>query len=434
MTPEHHTAIIVGGGPAGLPLAVVLGGWHPYYKEGQLFRDRYTQIHEFLSAVDDTLLGMDFRSIVETGIPPADLFRLLHHPSQNFQGLEQIGLEFRKSPSLDVLLITQEEVGGLWNNVPEKMPTLSPGQWMEFAFHPLAQHAQEEGISLDVNELIIKQNLIRYYHAIPKRFEIMDRIHTKEKVTDVEPHDRGFLLTCRDVGTETTRRYTCKYLIYAVGQRCILRTLDVPGEDLPCVSSKYDNPAEFPGKRVLVVGGGRSADWAATELHDADKQVTYVMRQNREHHWRLISDSRQGLPYYTRIAEIMESRSDRFDTRYQSKVSRIEQSSGGAIVTLNCADREEKVEVDHVLLLLGGIADYSLFSGFGELPLIEKHDSYRFQVHQLPIHPHNYESTTIPNLYPGGYLAQGIGLVVIAMHGTTYAIAGDILQKEGLLS
>lgn len=31
------------------------------------------------------------------------------------------------------------------------------------------------------------------------------------------------------------------------------------------------------------------------------------------------------------------------------------------------------------------------------------------------------------------YMAAGIGLVVIAMHGTTYAIAGDILQKEGLL-
>ena len=48
-------------------------------------------------------------------------------------------------------------------------------------------------------------------------------------------------------------------------------------------------------------------------------------------------------------------------------------------------------------------------------------------------HPHNYESLDIPNLYPGGYLAAGIGLVVIAMHGTTYAIAGDILQKEGRL-
>ena len=60
-------------------------------------------------------------------------------------------------------------------------------------------------------------------------------------------------------------------------------------------------------------------------------------------------------------------------------------------------------------------------------------DNYRFQIDQVQIHAHNYESIDVPNLYIGGYLAAGIGLVVIAMHGTTYAIAGDILQKEGRL-
>jgi hypothetical protein len=54
-------------------------------------------------------------------------------------------------------------------------------------------------------------------------------------------------------------------------------------------------------------------------------------------------------------------------------------------------------------------------------------------VDQVQTHVHNYESLDIANLYIGGYLAAGIGLVVISMHGTTYAISGDILQKEGLL-
>ena len=80
------------------------------------------------------------------------------------------------------------------------------------------------------------------------------------------------------------------------------------------------------------------------------------------------------------------------------------------------------------------MADYSLFEGFEPLQQIEKYDNYRFQLNQVMTHPHNYEVTNIPNLYMGGYLASGIGLVVIAMHGTTYAIAGDILQKEGLIS
>ena len=83
---------------------------------------------------------------------------------------------------------------------------------------------------------------------------------------------------------------------------------------------------------------------------------------------------------------------------------------------------------------IGGSADYSPFEGFEPLEQIEKYDNYRFQLHQVMTHPHNYEAVSIPNLYMGGYLASGIGLVVIAMHGTTYAIAGDILQKEGLIS
>jgi hypothetical protein len=87
-----------------------------------------------------------------------------------------------------------------------------------------------------------------------------------------------------------------------------------------------------------------------------------------------------------------------------------------------------------VLKEIGGRADYSLLQGFEKpLQLVEKHDTYRFQVHQVKVHPHSYESIDIPNLYPGGYLAEGLGLVVIAMHGTTYAIVADILKKEGML-
>lgn len=423
--------IIVGGGPAGLPLAVVLGGWHPFYRGSRMFSQRYKPLADYLSQVQGTLLGLDFKELVRVDLPPVDLFRLLHHSRQLFEELAQIAMEFRPHEPLDYLLITQEKVGGLWNNVPENMLTLSPGQWMEFAFYPLAQHVQELGIELDVNALIGKRDLVDYYHRVPFRFEQEERIHTGEKVTRIEPHEKGFLLTSVDVGTQTRHQYTCKYLVYAAGQRCILRRLEVPGEDLEFVSVSYDNPADFPGERVLVVGGGRSADWAATELHDAGKQVHYAMRQTSEHHWWLINDSRYGLPYYARIAKILERRPPGIEALYQTHVRKIEQGKEGGLVTVEHKGTERVLEVDHVVKEIGGLADYSVFEGFPALQLYEKYDNYRFQVHQVHTHPHNYESVDIPNLYMGGYLAAGLGLVVIAMHGTTYAIAGDILQKEG---
>lgn len=456
--PEHRTAIVVGGGPAGLAFAPVLGGWHPFFHPSNVLQARYPQVADMFRQHTDTLLSLDMQAMLQTGIPPADLFRLLHHPRQLYTGADQIALEFRQQKPLDFLLLTQEEVGGLWNNVPENLLTLSPGQWMEFAYHPLAQYAQETGQSFDVNELIIKKRLVDYYHSIPDRFGVADQVRPWTRVSKVEPHEAGFLVTAVDVSDwkdkdpvqlrrpafpqsgdvlqGDVRQYTCKYLIYAVGQRAELRPLGVPGEDLPFVTQYYVKASDFPGERVVVVGGGRSADWAATELHDAGRHVTYVMRQSRDNHWGLINQSRGGLPYYARIAQILEGGSNRLETVYDTSLTAIEaiDDDEHGIVTLTWAQGSRQVEVDHVLKEIGGIADYSLLQGFEHpLQLVEKYDSYRFQVHQARVHPHSYESIDIPNLYPGGYLAEGLGLVVIGMHGATYAIAADILKKEGLL-
>jgi thioredoxin reductase len=432
MSIEHRTVIIVGGGPAGLAFTAVFGGWHPYYSKSDLFCSRYPQLDDYLKLETGSLLGLNMKQVSQTGVLPADLFRLLHHPGKKFRSLNEIAYTFRKAQSLDYLLITQENVGGLWNNVPRNLLTLSPGQWMEFGYYPLAQHAQENNIDIDVNDLIIKHDLITYYHAIPKRFEQTNHIHTEERVTRVEPHEKGFLITSQDISGETTHQYTCKYLIYAVGQRSQLRRLGVPGDDLPIVSKQYEHFSDYPGQQIIVVGGGRSADWAATELHDAGRHVHYVMRQPFDVHWRLITDSRYGLPYYARIAELIETKSPRFSTLYHTEIKKIEKNGH---VTLQTRDKEHTLLVDHIITEIGGSADYSPIQGFNQnLTFIEKYDAYRFQVHQVATHPHNHESVNIPNFYPGGYLAQGIGLVVFAMHGTTYAIAGDIMQKEGLLA
>ena len=123
-----------------------------------------------MQQVEGSLLGINFNDLVARGIAPVDLFRALHHPRKLFEDLDQIAMEFRRERGVDTLLLTREEVGGLWNNAPRNLLTLSPGQWMEFAFYPLAQHADETGLEINVNTLIKKTDLIDYYHRIPERF------------------------------------------------------------------------------------------------------------------------------------------------------------------------------------------------------------------------------------------------------------------------
>ena len=364
-------------------------------------------------------------AVVRAGITPFDLFRILHHPTADYRGREARVLGFEKRPEFDWLMLSNEPVGGLWNYVPRNQLTLSPAHWMELAPYPMDDFFRDTGRDLDLNDLIEKKDLVPYYRQFAVKTGLNGRMRLDRQVVSIAPGDdsRRFV-----IGTESTAdggraEYSADFLVFAVGPRAVLRRLDVPGEELGYVSHHYDHWDDYQGERVMVVGGGRSADWAATELHDAGRHVTYVMRGQESTQLRLILDS-QHLPYYVRIREIIGSGSPRFHRRYGTHVKAFE--PGGRVVLL---DSDDVVGVDHVIVEIGGEPSYDLLRDFGRLSLTEGRDRYRLQLMQMVVDPRTNESVDIPGLYPAGYLAAGTGISILGMHGTAYPIAADILSK-----
>jgi thioredoxin reductase len=377
-------------------------------------------------------LALDPHELLERGHRPVEFFRMRHHPIQEALLLDEWSLKFTKRDRVDWLMLTTDGPGGLWNSVPREQMTLGPAHWMELAHYPIGRFYEETGRERDLNALVHREDLVPYYQAFAEELGLNPHIQTGVKVTNIEPAgeevEARFIVETLDEFTSETATYSCDYLVFGVGPRSALRKLSVPGTDSDYVSLAYTHPDDYPGERILVVGGGRSADWAAQELHDDGRVVVYGMRQQSEAHLKLINDS-QHLPYYQRWGEILSGNQERMGLLYESEVTAFEPDG---LVTFRTPDGLVQVQVDHAIVEIGGDPDYQLLSAFkDDLTFHAKRDNFRFQLNQLVVDQATFESVDIPGLYPAGYVAQGTGLSVIGFHAGCFLIAGDILRDLG---
>jgi thioredoxin reductase (NADPH) len=98
-------------------------------------------------------------------------------------------------------------------------------------------------------------------------------IRLGEAVDKITRGDDGIFETKTTVG-----RYKSRTVVLATGLRGKPRLLAVPGANLEKVQALLDDPAEFAGQHVLVVGGGDSAVEGAMSLADAGCVVTLSYR------------------------------------------------------------------------------------------------------------------------------------------------------------
>jgi thioredoxin reductase (NADPH) len=172
------------------------------------------------------------------------------------------------------------------------------------------------------------------------------KIHHGVLVERVTPQARGF-----EVATSAG---VCKAstVLLATGRRGSPRRLGVPGEQRPKVVYSLDNPAQYRGQHVLVVGGGDSALEAAALL--ARHGAGGVMLS-----YRGMNFSR-ARPASRRALEEAE-RAGRVDVVLESHVRSIEPEH----VLIEQPGRRDRIRNDTVIICIGGLLPTELLADIG---------------------------------------------------------------------
>jgi putative YpdA family bacillithiol system oxidoreductase len=185
---------------------------------------------------------------------------------------------------------------------------------------------------LSMPDVIEQEKLIALWEGIIRERGL--QINEREEVLEVKKQERLFTVTT------TKGSYEGAYVILTIGDRGNPRKLGVPGEEFPRVAYNLSQPADFQGKKVLVVGGGNSAVEAATAL--AKQPGTTVTLSYRQEKF-----SRISLGNAERIAE--QEKAGRVTLLFNSTLSAIADRK----VILKVQEKTQELENDNIFALLG---------------------------------------------------------------------------------
>ena len=106
---------------------------------------------------------------------------------------------------------------------------------------------------------ITGEEYVAYLRGVVEQFDL--RINTYEPVTAVAKTAEGFAITTQRLAGP--RHYAARRVVLVIGDMHFPHRLEIPGEDLPHVSHYFHDPHDYFRKRVLIVGGKKSAVEAA---------------------------------------------------------------------------------------------------------------------------------------------------------------------------
>ena len=201
-------------------------------------------------------------------------------------------------------------------------------------------------------------------------------------------------------------------VVFAIGVQGNPRRLGVPGDDLPCVQYTLDDPDEYRGESVVVVGAGDAAIENALGLTKQNR-VTVV---NRAQEFVRVKEGNLNA-----ILKAVDEQ--RIGCFYKSQVSAVERAPAGAerpyVLVLATDQGEARIPCDRIIARIGAVPPRKFVEACGiRFPSADPT--------ALPELTARYESN-VPGLYVIGALG-GYPLIKQAMN-QGYEVVESILGR-----
>jgi thioredoxin reductase (NADPH) len=230
----------------------------------------------------------------------------------------------------------------------------------------------------------LREEYLAYLRTIVGEFQLT--INAYEDVLSIEKTQGSFILKTRSGKGE--RHYQTKTVILATGGTSRPRSLDVPGEFLPHVSTKMEDPHRYFQQNLLIIGSRNSAVETGLRCYNVGAKVTLAIRREQfdpEHVKYWLLPEVQG-----RIA--------RGEIKAFFNVSVGEILTDRVMLIPNDEQSPLSIPADFVIKAIGFEADMNLFRQLG-IPLSSEH--------QIPeFNPETME-TPVPGVFALGTAVGG---------------------------
>ena len=236
-----------------------------------------------------------------------------------------------KQHRLDFVTVEQDSLGGTVSSFPRrKLVMTSP------ATLPLVGKVKLSETT--------KEQLLEFWEQVVRKTDL--RVNYGERLESVSRAGDHF-----EVRT-TKGTHAARAVLLAIGRRGTPRKLDVPGEELPKVTYKLVDPAQYGGMHVLIVGGGDSAVESAVTLAEQPSTVVTLSyrsaafaRAKKKNRDKLEAARAAG-----RVSVLLESTVRRIDSTH---------------VEIEQHGKRSRIRNDAVIVNVGGVLPTPLLKDMG---------------------------------------------------------------------